>query len=300
MIDVEVDLVRALLRDQHPDLADLPIELVGRGWDNAMFRLGADLAVRMPIRGLCAHLVANEQRWLPELAPKLPLPTPVPVRTGVPALGYEWPWSVVPWLPGRPWLDAAPDDLLDAAERLAAVVIALRAPAPDDAPPNPYRGVPLAERSPTTLEHLRALSARGDDLEDLDGIADGATLERCWQEHVALPPWTGEARWVHGDLHPLNLLVHEGRLSAVIDFGDLTGGDPANDLMPAWLLFDGPSRDRFLARTDRGDPDLRRRGRGWALAWGAACAANGTPANRLGELGRRTVARVVADWRGDR
>lgn len=296
VIEVGPDLVRALLREQHPDLADRPLALVGSGWDNVMYRLGEDLAVRLPIRGLCAHLVANEQRWLPELAPRLPLPAPVPVRVGGPSaeLGYHWPWSVVPWLPGHPWLDGAPDDLLDAAERLAAFVIGLRAPAPTDAPPNPYRAVPLAERAETTVEHLDAL---GDELAELDGAADAATLARCWAEHVAVAPWTDEPRWVHGDLHPLNLLVHEGRFAAVIDFGDLTAGDPANDLMPAWLLFDGPSRARFLARTDRADDDLRRRGRGWALAWGLAVAANRSEANVLRPFGIASVRRVLDDWR---
>ena len=105
--------------------------------------------------------------------------------------------------------------------------------------------------------------------------------------------------WLHGDIHPLNLLVHDGELSAVIDFGDLTAGDPATDLMPAWLLFDGAARARFLDLAADDDADLRRRGRGWALAWAAACAANRTPQNQLGDLGRRVVRRVVDDWRAE-
>lgn len=289
VVDVDVDLVRSLLHAQHPDLADLPIELVGRGWDNATFRLGDQLAVRLPIRGLCAHLVEHEQRWLPQLAQRLPLPTPVPVRTGAPGGTYAWPWSIVPWFPGRTWLAGPPADLLDAAERLGRFVAALGAPAPPDAPPNPYRGVPLAQRAEVTIEHLATLDVG-------DGVPDRPTLERCWADHLAATPYDGPPRWLHGDLHPLNLVVHEDRLAAVIDFGDVTAGDPANDLMAAWLLFDGPPRERFLAAAGADDPELRRRGRGWALAWGAACGANRQPHNQLRSFGLAAVARVVADW----
>lgn len=297
VIDLEVDLVRALLRAQHPDLAALPLELVGQGWDNAMFRLGDDLAVRLPIRGLCAHLVQHEQRWLPELAPRLPLPTPAPVRTGTPSpdLGYPWAWSIVPWLPGDAWLHEPPADLDAAAGALGRFVAALGTPAPEEAPPNPYRGVPLADRTPMLVEHLGRL--RPDATDHAEALPDRATIERCWVDHVAVPAHDGPPCWVHGDLHPLNLLVRDGRLAAVIDFGDLTAGDPANDLMPAWLLFDGSARQRFLDIADpEHDPDRRRRGRGWALAWSVACGANLAPHNQLGPFGRRGVARVVDDW----
>jgi len=292
VIDIDVELVRRLLRDQHPDLAELALEPAGRGWDNATFRLGDELAVRLPIRGLCAHLVEHEQRWLPVMTPGLPLPVPVPVRTGRPGLGYDWPWSIVPWLAGQPWLAGAPDDLVAAADALARFVVALRRPAPPDAPPNPYRGVPLAERSSTTLQQLADLEPGGE-------VPDRATLERCWLDHVDLPAWSGAPQWLHGDLHPLNLLVDDGALSAVIDFGDLTAGDPANDLMAGWLLFDGEARDRFLAVAGGGDADLRRRGRGWALAWSIATAANRSATNTLGDVARQAIGRVVDDWHAD-
>lgn len=298
VIDLDVDLVRALLRAQHPDLADRPLELAGRGWDNAMYRLGDDLSVRLPIRGLCAHLLEHEQRWLPELAPRLPLPTPVPLRTGVPSpeLGYPWAWSIVPWFDGNAWLHEPPTDLHAAAEVLGRFVAALGAPAPADAPPNPYRGVPLGDRTPMLLEQLGTLEP--DRPEHGNDLPDRATIERCWADHVRVPAHDGPPAWVHGDLHPLNLLVHDGRPSAVIDFGDLTSGDPANDLMAAWLLFDGTARERFLDVADPShDHGRRRRGRGWALAWSVACGANPAPHNQLRAFGRHGVVRVVEDWR---
>jgi aminoglycoside phosphotransferase (APT) family kinase protein len=292
-VEVPLGLVRSLLEDQHPDLAEQPLVEAGRGWDNLTFRCGDELAVRVPTRGIGDALIANEQRWLPLLAPRLPLPTPVPLRLGRPTADYPWRWSVVPWLPGRPALHEPFTDPVAAADSLGRFVAALRRPAPDDPPPNPYRGQPLAERAEFTAAHLASL---GDDHPDQQGL-DRELLRRCWDAHVAVPAWSGAPQWLHGDLHPLNLLVVDGQLSAVIDFGDVTAGDPATDLFAAWVLFDGTARDRFLARADEdGDGDLRRRGRGWALAMGVAYLANREDHNVLRPLGRQTVTRVVADW----
>src|SRR5262245_57438752 len=124
-VDIDADLVRRLLVDQHPDLADLALEEVGEGWDNSIFRLGDDFVVRLPRRELSAHLVENEQRWLPRLAPALPLAVPVPLRVGAPGRGYPWRWSISPWLPGAVVGECPPDDWRDAAERLGEFVAAL-------------------------------------------------------------------------------------------------------------------------------------------------------------------------------
>ncbi len=153
-VDVCVELVRQLLAEQHPDLAGQALGVLANGWDNLVATIGADLLARLPRRALAAELVANEQRWLPVLAPGLPLPVPVPVRVGRPARGFPWSWSVVPFLPGRVAALAAPDHLAAAAEALGEFLAALHVPAPPDAPVNPFRGGPLAARAGQFTEHL--------------------------------------------------------------------------------------------------------------------------------------------------
>jgi aminoglycoside phosphotransferase (APT) family kinase protein len=292
-VDPVIDeaLVRGLLADQHPDLADRPLALAGQGWDNAMYRLGDDLVVRLPTRDLAAPLADHEHRWLPEVAPRLPLPVPVPVRLGEPGRGYPYRWSITPWFPGRPALVEPPTDLDRAADQLAAFAIAMAEPAPADAPPNPYRGVPLGDRSFDTVPRIHDLAVDEGERE---------ALLACWHHHVALPAWPGEPRWIHGDLHLLNLIVHEGSLSAVIDFGDITAGDPATDLFAAWMLFDAPQRARLRAAAHHLDDDGWGRARGWALCMALAYLANTTATNQLRPLGRATVDRVLADWLAER
>jgi aminoglycoside phosphotransferase (APT) family kinase protein len=285
-VAVDDPLVRALLAEQHPDLAELSLRLVTNGWDNAVFRLGGDLAARLPRRALAAALVEHEQRWLPTLAPDLPLPVPAPVRRGVasPRHGYPWAWSVVPWFDGAVALDTPPADPAAAAAALGRFVAALHRPAPADAPRNPYRGIPLAGRD--ALVH--------DAVGRLDGLVDGDAAIRRWQELRATPPWSGPAVWVHGDLHPANVVVRDGRVAAVIDFGDLTAGDPATDLAIAWMLFPDDVDARAVFRDAVGvDADTWRRGEGWALALGLAVLAGSADRPAFTALGRRTVAAVV-------
>lgn len=282
-VDIDEGLVRALLAEQHPDVADLPLEPLAEGWDNVLFRLGDELTVRLPRRLMSAALVEHEQRWLPELAPRLPLPVPVPVRAGRPseALGYPWPWSVCPWLPGEPAEDRPPDDLDEAAETLGGFIAAMHQPAPSDAPANPYRGIPLHDRTDWLEAGLEALS----------GEVDTAAVQGCWSDLLDTPPWPGPALWLHGDVHPLNVLVHEGRIAGVIDFGDLCAGDPASDLAVAWMMFDPPARTQFR-HASGADEDTWRRGRGWALALGVAMANGG---ERVATFGRRAIAAALED-----
>ncbi len=147
--------------------------------------------------------------------------------------GYPWCWSIGPWLPGGPAAERPLDDPLDGAGRLGAFLGAFHRPAPADAPHNPYRGIPLAERGDQLRRGLSEIAGQG------RSLGDGVTrigVETRWAELERTSPWHGPPQWIHGDLHPANLLVHQGRLSAVIDFGDLTSGDPAGDLSVAWLL----------------------------------------------------------------
>src|SRR5437773_2048766 len=208
-VTIEPSLVRALLSDQHPDLAHLPLVDVGSGWDNRLYRLGDGLAVRMPRRAVAAPLIEHEQRWLPELAPRLPLPIPAPVRIGRPGCGYPWSWSVVPWVAGKPAAIEPPDDGAAAAVTLGTFVCALHHPAPNGVPSNPVRGVPLADRA--NAVHRRVMR--------LEGAVNRATVLAAWEEALHAPSWSGPPLWIHGDLHPGNLIVTAGRVSAVIDFG---------------------------------------------------------------------------------
>lgn len=278
-VDVTEALVRRLLTEQHPDLAERPLELVAFGWDNVVYRLGDDLVVRLPRRQMGVPLIEHEQRWLPELARHLPLPVPAPVRVGHAADGYPWPWSICPWLPGAIAAEQPPADQADAASALGAFVAALHRPAPADAPSNPVRGIPLAERAELTERFLHAL----------EGTIDTAAARRRWAEALEVPPWPGPLLWLHGDLHPANLLVADGHLSAVIDFGDMCGGDPATDLAVAWMLFDADHRPAFRAAAGDVDDDTWRRAEGWALAIGAACLSNSADHPVVAAIGRRTL-----------
>lgn len=282
-VAVDEALVRQLLSDQHPDLEGRSIGLVGEGWDNFTFRLGDDLSVRMPRRVMAAPLVVNEQRWLPVLAPRLPLAVPVPVRVGEPGRGYPWTWSVCPWLPG----DIATGPLrssTDAAVALGEFIAALAAPAPTDAPSNPYRGVPLAERHDVTVARIDQLSK----------VVDALRLRELWDDLCATPPWDGPPVWLHGDLHPANLLATDGVLSAVIDFGDITGGDPSTDLAGGWMLFEGDDLASFRDAAGGCDDDTWRRARGWALVHSLACLGSSADNATMEAIGHRTLAAVLA------
>ena len=283
---IEPGLVRDLLADQHPDLADLPVAEAPSGWDNKMFRLGEDLALRFPRRALAADLIRHEQRFLPTLAARLQVPVPEPVRTGEPGRSYPWPWSVVLWIKGAP-AGAAGLASVDAV-RFGAFLRALHAPASDDAPVNPYRGVPLETRAPALTERIRRLIDRTD--------AFTPVHTALWERAVAAPI-DMERTWLHGDLHPANILVHEGRLSGVIDWGDLCAGDAATDIASVWMLFDR-QKDRAAA-LDALAPltaATRARARGWALAFGVILLDSGLVDNpAFAATGRAILRRVAED-----
>ncbi|MGH3679579.1 MAG: aminoglycoside phosphotransferase family protein [Natronosporangium sp.] len=286
-VETDAGLVRRLLAAQFPEWADLPIEPVrSDGTDHDIYRLGDRLAARLPrIRG-AANQAANEARWLPKLAPRLPLAVPMPLAIGRPAHGYPYDWSVGTWLPGENATGATIDDLDRVAVDLAGFVRALRAVDPTGAPPRlpGGRGGPLAEHDEQIRRSIAQLGDR------IDG---GATL-CCWQESLAAPAWEGPEVWVHGDLLPGNLLVVDGRLSAVIDFGCLNVGDPACDLQPAWHLFTGASRRRFRAELDVDDATWFR-GRGWALRLVSALVYYRDTNPGMVRQATRTLAQVLAD-----
>ena len=283
-VEIDAALVRALLTDQHPDLADLELAELAFGWDNVLFRLGAELVVRLPRRRLAVPLVEHEQRWLPELAPRLPLPIPAPERIGVPGPRFGWPWSICPWFPGTSALVATPADLGGTAEVLGGFLRALHEPAPADAPANPFRGIPLAERAARTLEAL----------DHLGPAVDGPLLRARWDELVTTLAWTAPPVWVHGDTHPGNLVVDDGKLTAVVDFGDLCAGDPASDLAVGWMLFPAEDRSRFRSALGA-DDDLWTRGRAWALAIGVSLLASSADNPSYAAMAERTLTAVLED-----
>jgi aminoglycoside phosphotransferase (APT) family kinase protein len=255
-IDTDVELVRRLLAGQFPHWADLAIEpVVSYGTDHDIYRLGDRLAARLPRIGWATAQAAKEAEWLPRLAPHLPLAVPVQLAMGQPAEGYPFEWSVYEWLPGEN-ANGTIDDLEQAAVDLAAFVKALRRVDATDAHPRPRssRGAPLAELDDPVRRSIAELGDR----------IDAAAALRSWAESLDASVWDGDEVWVHGDLLPGNLLVVDGRLSGVIDFGCLNVGDPACDLQPAWNVFAGESRTRYRAELQADDASWLR-GRGWAL-----------------------------------
>jgi aminoglycoside phosphotransferase (APT) family kinase protein len=282
-------LVHDLLCEQHPDLADLPLEEADSGWDNAMLRLGSDLAVRLPRRQLAVALIEHEQAWLPLLAASLPLPIPAPLRIGHPNAAYPWPWSVVPWLEGLP-ADQQPIHP-DQAALFGQFLAALHTPAPANAPANPFRGVPLIERQSAMQQRIERLH----ELTDLLTPSLLAVWDRALQLPIDCAP-----TWLHGDLHPRNLLVQHGRISGVIDWGDLTAGDPATDLAGIWtLIAERQDRQVALAAYHALRPltsTTLQRALAWAALFGVMHLDAGViDSPRHTAIGRATLKRVLAD-----
>jgi aminoglycoside phosphotransferase (APT) family kinase protein len=285
-VAIDEQLVRGLLRSQHPDLAGLPLRHVATGWDNVTYRLGDQLAVRLPRIQGAAALITLEQTWLPWLAGHLPVAVPVPVRHGLPGAGFPWPWSIVPWIAGR----TADREPLDAAQAgvFGRFLRSLHRPAPPGFPRNDYRGIPLAGLSETVEQRLAAFSGSGAGL-----AAQAAAIRDRWQDAVAAPADAAET-CIHGDLHPRNLVVSQGALVAVLDWGDMTAGDPAADLGAAWLLFPVRAHPGIWAAYGQVTEHTMARARGWAVFFGMALLTAGLPGDpALAEIGRGTLERVA-------
>ncbi len=293
-MDVELDeaLVRALLREQHPDLAGLGLREVVGGWDNRMWRLGEDLAVRLPRTPRAPSLLRTEQQWLPVLAPGLPLPVPTPVRVGEPSDRFPKTWTVARWVHGEP-ADYAPMSSSLAAGALAGFLRALHRPAPGEAPASPSRGAPLDALDPGFDEWFSVAAS--------SNVAAG--VRRAWQQGAAAPAWGGAPVWIHGDLHPANAVVSGGTLSGVIDFGELCAGDPARDLAAAWLLLPAGTAARFFDAYANADDATIRRARGWAVLHALALIGvgqkweQGLPGGKQtwGPAGWAALERLLAD-----
>jgi len=284
--EITDDVVARLVSEQHPGLAG-PIRFAGHGWDCDLFRLGEELAVRLPRRREGELPVRNEQRWLAQLSALVPVPTPVPIAVGMPDAGYPWAWSIIPWFDGVP-ADAVGQVSRDlCARELGEAIAALHVAAPDDAPVNPYRGVPLRDRDARVRQRVAEFGV----------TADGA-LE-VWDAALDARPPAGRS-WTHGDLHPANVLLRgdgsDGRIAALIDFGDLSGGDPAVDLAAAWLFFSPAGRARFREAADRArdyDADAWLRARGWAISISLGLLSDSDGSSRMTALGRAGLAAAI-------
>ncbi|GGY24492.1 aminoglycoside phosphotransferase family protein [Streptomyces omiyaensis] len=294
---IDEGLVRRLVGAQFPRWAGLGVRRVdSAGTDNAMFRLGDELVVRLPRAQWADGQAEKEQRWLPRLAPGLPLPVPVPVGAGVPGEGFGRAWGVYAWLDGADAWASPVADLAHAAEELGRFGVALRA-ADTTGGPRSFRGGSVTDWEGGALPGAVAALAAA-------GLLDERAALDAWERVLALPAWDRDPVWIHGDLLPGNLLTRDGRLSAVIDFGGLGTGDPAVDLMPGWTLLTAATRPRFRAAS-RVDDATWARGRGWALCWGLVTdhhygggdgpGTAAVPNPVLAAVARRTWTEALAD-----
>lgn len=291
-IAVDITLVRRLLRSQLPDrlvrLAEAPLELLGQGWDNVLFRLGEDHVVRLPVRRVAAELAENEIAWVETASVplrRLGLAVPLPVFVGAPGPLLPWRWTIVPYIPGEDLTRLPVPGRDGVVEPLARALVALHRPAPPGAPRNPYRGVALHTRAMAVRDRWPAVSAW------LGTEATGVLRER-WGDALQAADWLEAPRWIHGDVHPLNILQRDGRLAGLIDFGDLCAGDPAVDLAVAWLAFSDEQRRRFWAVVGTEgayDDAIEARAAGWAVVVYTALVAD--------PVSRRSVGTLLEDIR---
>lgn len=290
-VAIDSALVERLLAEQFPQWAGFPVRVVERsGTDNVTFRVGDELAVRLPRTVRNQGQVEKDLAWMPRLAPCVSLPIPEPLELGQPSEDYPFTWGVYRWLPGAPF---APEsvDAVRAAQDLAAFVRTLRevdttdAPVPDGDPFT--RGTPLAPRDVMFREALDQLKEH----------FDTGLLTAAWEESLGADTWDGVPRWIHGDLMAGNLLVANGKLSAVIDFGTASAADPAGDVLPAWWLFEGASRAAYREALEI-DEATWLRARGWALSL-VVIAIPYYLDRRPGTLadGLESVADILTDFR---
>ncbi len=284
-VEINCSLVRDLLTEQHPDLADEAILPAANGWDNKMFRLGEELAVRLPRRRVAARLIEHEQRWLPEIARRVPVAVPTPVRVGRPGSGFPWKWSVIPWVQGTS-TDQQPLGE-DQAAAFGSFLRQLHLPAPPTAPANPYRGVALAERDATLQGRLQRLAQRHLGV-DWDAVG------RAWKEGLEASK-SSRTVWIHGDLHPRNVIGRGGALAAVIDWGDLTSGDRTTDLAAAWMHFPNQAHLAFWSAYGEPSPNLVVRARAWAVFFGVVLLETGLIDDEIfARVGKQTLERATA------
>lgn len=290
-VDTDELLVRRLIGAQFPEWASLPIKRVrSAGTSNALYQLGDEMVVRLPRTPSASKQVDKEQQWLPRLAPLLPLSIPYPLASGNPDEGYSWHWSIYPWLEGEDASITRVADEDQTAIALAEFLLVLHKIDPTGGPPpgehNFFRGEPLAMRDRETRTTIVSLRE----------IFDANLMTEVWASSLNTSISTDPC-WIHGDLIPTNLLVQNGRLSAVIDFGGLGVGDPACDLLVAWTFFSTETRSIFRSALSVNDATWMR-GRGWALTFGVVAFEYYQKTNpALARIAKRSIDEVLADYK---
>jgi aminoglycoside phosphotransferase (APT) family kinase protein len=287
-LDLDDALVHGLLRAQHPQWADLPLHRVpSSGTDNAMFRLGESMVVRLPRVERAVPRLETELAWLPVLAARLPLRTPAPIAVGQPGDIYPWTWAIFSWIDGHDAFEASIDDERQAAHDVADIVHALwrihTTGAPRARPGR--RGTPLATTEAQTRRSI----------EQSEGLVDVRAVTEAWEASLRVPEWDRDPVWFHGDIARGNLVIRDGRIDALIDFGSIAVGDPACDLVVAWDLFDRDTRPVLRAALDVDDATWER-GRGWALCtalWALPYYLHTNPP--MVRQARSKIAEVLAD-----
>lgn len=289
-LDIDKPLVSRLIAEQFPAWVGLPLApVLSAGTDNALYRLGRDMAVRLPRRMDAALQVEKESLWLPRLAPHLPLAVPVPLALGIPAADYPFHWSVCRWLSGEDAVSSPITDLHEAAVSLSRFISALQKIDITGGPPpgthNFFRGASLASREAQTRAAI----------ESLNGIIETAPLTQAWNAALEIEPWDKRPVWLHGDIHAGNLLTEQSRLTAVIDFGGLGVGDPACDLMVGWNLLTTEARATFRLGLTIDDATWGR-ARGWALSVAVVALPYYLDTNPvLVAISRHAIKQVLAD-----
>jgi aminoglycoside phosphotransferase (APT) family kinase protein len=285
---MDATLVSELLRLQHPDFADFDIRPATSGFDNTIWRLGDDFVVRLPRRAVGAVLMEHELRWLPELAPRLPLQVPTPLRAGQPCAQFAWPWSIAKWIEGSPGNTLPSDSLRSAAGPLGWFLRCLHVDAPAEAPVNEFRGVPLQRHESSFLARLKEVGDR----------VDREAVREVWRNALDAPQWSKSDVWIHGDLHPANTIFDHEALVGVIDFGDLCAGDPATDLAGALMSLPLESIAEFFDAYGEVDLATRRRMLGWAVHFGLMFTLLGVDDEpSYGPVGQRAIDNAISLFR---
>jgi aminoglycoside phosphotransferase (APT) family kinase protein len=284
--EIDVSLVSNLLAEQHPDLQHLTIYPVDSGWDNAIFRLGKNLCLRFPRRQVAADLIVNEQIWLPLLAERLPITIPTPYRFGKPGQGYPWQWSILPWLAGVTADQQPPHP--NQVKRFVSFLRSLHIPAPVNAPVNTVRGVPLSQRVVSVEERMQSLKSKSNQIT--------LEIQKIWNQALNAPIDV-EATWLHGDLHPRNILVENGIITGIIDWGDMTSGDPATDLASIWMLFSERNiRQQAISEYQNISDATLQRAKGWAILFGTVLLDTGLVDNpQHAAMGEKILRHVHQD-----
>ncbi|MFZ4842334.1 aminoglycoside phosphotransferase family protein [Mycetocola saprophilus] len=290
--DIRIDeaLVSELLRSGAPALAHHAPVVSGEGFDAVMYRVGPAHAVRLPRRAHAADLIEIEQRWLPVLSEGVATQTPVALLAGKACAEFPRPWSIVPWIEGETVASLPVGERAQVAADLARFVADFQRAAPASAPANAYRGVPLQNRDHDVRRHLME-----------DHIPQAPELLEIWEQALRAPVWNGPALWLHGDLHPGNLIALDGALTGVIDFGDLTAGDPATDVATAWLTLNKEDRAVFFETFEPSydlDEPLLERAQGWALLMAVAILSAAPDNADLVGIARHTLDQLLTEERG--